>query len=274
MGATLEQTPDMIGRTMVGMGVAAVFALALPGAASAAISAETSGGTLVINGDSSPNTIVVDWDEYFNEVVISDPAPPFEPLTAGAGCVQTVNVGHQNTPELHCSPAGLHAVSVAVGEGDDQVDVAVSRSDELLVGELFPFRVLVVGGEGDDHLQTAGTHGRAFGEQGDDLLYGRIGPTFLSGGPGNDRLTDAEGGNDRLDGGSQGDELDSFAGRDVLIGGDGRDVMHAGKGRDRILAADARRDKRIRCGPGGRDVASVDAVDPVAELCEKVLRIP
>jgi Ca2+-binding RTX toxin-like protein len=261
-------------RTMVGIGVAAAFALALPGAASAAITAETTGGTLVINGDSSPNMVAVDWDEYLNEVVVSDPVAPFEPMTPGPGCVPTVNVGHQNTPELHCSPAELHAVTISVGEGNDDVSVAVSRSDEIRLGDLFPFRVLVVGGEGDDDLQTGGWHGRAFGEEGDDSLYGRIGDTYLSGGSGNDDLIDIDGGNDRLDGGSQGDRLDSFSGRDVLIGGAGRDVMRAGKGRDRILAIDATRDKRVRCGPGGGDVASVDAVDPAAGLCEKVLRIP
>ncbi len=261
-------------KTVGALGVAAAFALLLPGAASAAISAGTTGGTLVINGDSSANMIVVDWDEYLNEMVVSDPIAPFEPLTPGSGCAPTINAGHQNTPELHCSPAGLHAVSVSVGGGDDDVGLAVSRSDELLAGELFPFPALVVGGEGDDSLQTGGWHGRAFGEEGDDVLYGRIGPTYLSGGPGNDDLVDAEGGNDRLDGGSQGDVLDGYGGRDVLIGGDGRDVMHAGEGRDRILAIDSTRDKRIRCGPGGRDVASVDAFDPRAELCEKVLRTP
>jgi Ca2+-binding RTX toxin-like protein len=259
---------------MVSMGVAAAFALALPGAASAAITAGTTAGTLVITGDSGPNMVNVDWDEYVSEVVVSDPVAPFEPLTPGAGCVATVNAAHSNTPELHCSPAGLHAVTVSVGDGDDDVSVAVSRSDELLTGELFPFRVLVVGGQGDDHLQTAGWHGRAFGEEGDDVLYGRLGPTYLSGGPGSDDLIDAEGGNDRLDGGSQGDVLEGFAGRDVLIGGDGRDVMRAGEGRDRILAVDEVRDKRVLCGPGRRDIASVDGIDPAAQLCEKVLRTP
>jgi Ca2+-binding RTX toxin-like protein len=256
------------------LGLAVVAVAAIPATALGSITAEENGGTLVINGDSSANLINVDWDEYYGEVVVSDPVAPFEPLTPGAGCVPTVNGGHQNTPELHCSPVGLHAVSVSVGEGDDTVGVAVSRSDETVTDELFPVPVLVIGGSGDDYLQTAGWHGRAFGEDGDDVLYGRMGPTYLSGGAGNDDLTDAEGGNDRLDGGAQGDVLDSFGGRDLLIGGGGRDVMHAGRGRDRILAVDATRDKRIRCGPGGGDVASVDAIDPAAELCERVLRTP
>jgi Ca2+-binding RTX toxin-like protein len=133
--------------------------------------------------------------------------------------------------------------------------------------------VLVIGGEGDDDLQTAGWHGRAFGEGGNDALYGRMGPTYLSGGSGNDDLSDPEGGNDRLDGGPQGDVLESFSGRDVLIGGDGRDVMGSGTGRDRIYADDAVRDKRIRCGPAGGDVAIVDSADPRAELCERVSRV-
>jgi Ca2+-binding RTX toxin-like protein len=258
--------------TMIALGLAVTAAVALPGAALAAISAETSGGTLVIKGDADANMINVDWDQYLGQVVISDPLPPFEPLTAGAGCVATTNPAHQLTPELHCSPAELRAVSVSAGDGADNVGVAVSRSDELLTGELFPVPALVVGGNGDDYLQTAGWHGRAFGEEGDDVLYGRKGPTILSGGIGNDDLTDAEGGNDRLDGGLQGDVLDSMGGRDTLIGGEGRDVMRAGTGRDRVFADDGMRDKRVRCGPTRGDIAFVDRIDPVPQLCERVLR--
>ena len=255
---------------MAAVGIAVASAVALPGAAVAAITAETNGNTLVVNGDSTDNLINVDWDLYFDLVVISDPVAPFEPLTPGAGCVAAINQGHQNTPELHCIPAGLRAISVSAGDGDDTVSVGVSRSDEFLSDHLFPVRVSVVGGEGDDDLQTAGRHGRAFGEAGDDALYGRLGPTYLSGGSGNDDLSDPEGGNDRLDGGSQGDVLESFSGRDMLIGGDGRDVMRSGSGSDRVLADDGVRDKRIRCGPSGRDVALVDRADPPAQLCERV----
>jgi Ca2+-binding RTX toxin-like protein len=261
-------------RTMTAVVLAVAAVLALPGAALAAITAETNAGTLVINGDSSPNMINVDWDEYLGTMVVSDPVAPFEPLTPGAGCDATANPTHQLTPELHCSPDGLHAISISTGEGSDNVSVAVSRSDELLIGNLFPVPVLVVGGEGDDSLQTAGWHGRAFGEEGDDVLYGRMGPTMLSGGGGNDVLIDPEGGNDRLDGGSQGDVLESFTGRDLLIGGDGRDVMRSGDGRDQILARDYTRDKRVRCGPGRGDVVSVDAADPATQLCERVFRSP
>jgi Ca2+-binding RTX toxin-like protein len=256
------------------LGLAVAAAMMVPGVALGAITVETNRGTLVINGDSTPNMINVDWDEYLDEVVVSDPVAPFEPLTPGTGCAATTNPGHQFTPELHCSPAGLHAITVSAGDGADTVGVSVSRSDETLLGELFPVPVLVIGGQGDDDLQTGGWHGRAFGEEGDDVLYGRIGPTYLSGGDGNDKLADPDGGNDRLDGGAQGDVLDSLGGRDELIGGGGRDVMRSGKGRDRIYAADATRDKRIRCGPGGGDVASVDALDPVPQLCERVLRTP
>jgi Ca2+-binding RTX toxin-like protein len=256
--------------TLSAVGIAIAAAMALPGAAVAAITAGTNGNTLVVNGDSSDNLINVDWDLYSDLVVVSDPVAPFEPLTPGAGCVAAVNQGHQNTPELQCSPGGLRALSVSAGNGADTVDVGVSRSDEFLSDVLFPVPVLVVGGAGDDDLQTGGWHGRAFGEAGDDVLYGRSGPTYLSGGSGNDDLTDPEGGNDRLDGGPQGDVLDSLAGRDTLIGGGGRDVMRSGRGSDRIFADDGVRDKRIRCGPTGGDVALVDRADPAAQLCERV----
>jgi Ca2+-binding RTX toxin-like protein len=255
------------------LALTATAVIALPGAALASIHAERNGDTLMVSGDSGPNTIVLDWDELQPDLIFVKTPLGSEPVSAGGSCVAGDDLPRR-VSEIRCPLAGLRGVDVSAGDGDDTVGVAASRSDETLLEDLFPVPTLVVGGNGDDDLQTGGWHGRAFGEAGDDQLYGRIGPTILSGGSGNDWLTDGDGGNDRLDGGSQGDVLESFSGRDLLIGGDGRDVMRSGTGRDQILARDARRDKRIRCGPGRGDLASVDAVDPAAQLCERVFRSP
>jgi Ca2+-binding RTX toxin-like protein len=254
---------------LVTLGLAVAAPLALPGAAMATITAETTGDTVVVNGDSSNNTINFEWNKQRPELlIVSNPRTPSDPLNAGGACEAGTDPVHM-TPELRCPLAGMRRASISVGDGSDTVSVSVDNADELLP-DLFPIPVSVIGGDGNDDLQTGGWHGRAFGENGDDVLYGRSGPSYLSGGNGNDNLTDPEGGNDRLDGGDQGDVLDSFGGRDVVIGGTGRDVMRAGTGRDRIYAEDGKRDKRIRCGPGGGDFAIRDAEDPRPQLCERV----
>jgi Ca2+-binding RTX toxin-like protein len=254
---------------LLALGLAVAALLALPGAAMATITAETTGDTMVVNGDSSNNMINFEWNKQRPELLsVSNPRTPSEPLSAGGACEAGTDPVHM-TPELRCPLAGLRRASISVGDGSDSVSVSVDNADELLP-DLFPIPVSVIGGNGNDNLQTAGWHGRAFGENGDDVLYGRSGPSYLSGGNGNDNVTDPEGGNDRLDGGDQGDVLDSFGGRDVVIGGTGRDVMRAGTGRDRIYAGDGTRDKRIRCGPGGSDFAIRDAEDPRPQLCERV----
>lgn len=80
------------------------------------------------------------------------------------------------------------------------------------------------------------------------------------GGDGNDIL-DGRGGNDVVDGGN---------GRDRIIGGAGRDTLRGGAGDDTVVARDRTRDA-IDCGPGRRDVATVDRIDAVRG-CEIVRR--
>ncbi|CAN5898545.1 hypothetical protein BH23ACT11_BH23ACT11_17980 [soil metagenome] len=99
----------------------------------------------------------------------------------------------------------------------------------------------VVGGATDDRLHgTAGAESFA-GRDGEDSIYGYSGDDGLSGGEGGDQL----------------------------FGGAGRDVMLGGRGDDLLEARDGRQDY-VDCGPGGHDVASVDAVDQVSPSCEVV----
>jgi Ca2+-binding RTX toxin-like protein len=255
------------------LGLAIAAAVMLPGPARATITADTSGDTLVVSGDAGANTIILDWDEFQPDLIFVKTPLGSEPVSAGGSCVAGADLPRR-VSEIRCPLAGVRRVSVSTGDGDDSVGVAPSRSDETLLDVLFPIPTLIIGGNGDDDLQAGGWHGRAFGEAGDDALYGRLGPTRLSGGTGNDVLTDGDGGNDRLDGGPQGDVLQSTGGRDVLIGDSGRDVMRAGTGRDRIFADDGTRDKQVRCGPTRGDVAFVDSSDPGPQLCERVFRTP
>jgi Ca2+-binding RTX toxin-like protein len=105
----------------------------------------------------------------------------------------------------------------------------------------------------------------------------------LSGGGGNDTLvaTDADG--DQLDGGPGDDTLTGGMGADTIVGGPGRDTvmgdrqarcneLHCdfmdGYGDDTIDVRDGEADT-VQCGPGA-DTVRADAVDRVADDCERV----
>jgi Ca2+-binding RTX toxin-like protein len=93
----------------------------------------------------------------------------------------------------------------------------------------------------------------AFGQGGDDSLYGDAGlPAVIHGGAGNDDLS---GGslNDNLIGGSGNDDLRGYAGNDVLAGGVGNDGLDGMRGRDRCIGGPGRdtprRCERVRSVP-------------------------
>jgi Ca2+-binding RTX toxin-like protein len=109
-----------------------------------------------------------------------------------------------------------------------------------------------------------------FGGPGNDVLLGSSKPQNIRSPyleePGGDRginyseILNGQGGNDRIKG---------FDGTDGLNGGPGKDALDGGKGNDSINAKDGRRDKRVRCGPGKKDVATIDKVDSVSG-CERI----
>lgn len=89
-----------------------------------------------------------------------------------------------------------------------------------------------------------------YGQKGNDHLFGDLGGDFLTGG----------GGDDVLDGGPQArDDPDKTD-----------DTFDAGPGNDMVLAAGHDVDNFIDCGPGKRDVAVIDRIDPKPKGCEKV----
>jgi Ca2+-binding RTX toxin-like protein len=111
-------------------------------------------------------------------------------------------------------------------------------------------------------------------DSGDDrfeLTRGSVARARLSGAGGDDVLIAAAGHYDSLIGGPGDDRLLGRANQDRLSGSRGRDVLIGGTGDDRLEAADGRRDRAIKCGPG-TDIAIVDDRDPRPTDCENVER--
>ena len=82
----------------------------------------------------------------------------------------------------------------------------------------------------------------AYGNDGDDRLYGGSLPDFLYGGSGADKLDGRAGsdyiygasGSDKIYGGTGGDYLYAASGNDLILGGDGDDQLYGELGRDRL----------------------------------------
>lgn len=155
------------------------------------------------------------------------------PLAAGTGCTGDPLL----SPRVSCQAAGVTAIEVATGDGDDSVTVTV------------PLAV------------------RAFGGAGDDVLASSGGADLLDGGDGNDRL-DAGEGDDTLLGGVGDDELHGGPGADRLDGDRGHDSADGAEGNDYILVRDRRSDAAF-CG-AGRDRVRAEVLDSLDFSCERV----
>ena len=156
------------------------------------------------------------------------------PLSAGAGCEPFGG-------SVRCDPAGVSEVRVVLGDGDDSVHFGEEDEDDT-----YPMTLTAAGGDGNDDL---------------DALFVSV-PVTLVGETGDDRLQGGNG-DDRLDGGDGADVIDPSAGRDVAVGGAGDDRIEA-----LVDGPD-----QIACG-AGRDETDGDAVDVVADDCERQTGIP
>lgn len=115
----------------------------------------------------------------------------------------------------------------------------------------------MIGGAGNDFIEGYGT----FEGNNDNKA------NVFRGGDGNDVLISDEG-PDRLFGDGGADRLLSGAQQDLLTGGKGRDFMKGEGQKDHIFARDGERDRRLDCGPGGRqESAQRDRIDPAPISC-------
>lgn len=97
-------------------------------------------------------------------------------------------------------------------------------------------RVIVYGGGGDDFItgQFTGSSGvEVYGGDGNDQLFGNLGPSTLFGGNGNDLLIGGAG-NESLDGGQGQDTIQGNDGNDVLIGPGANTLLDGGNGNDQL----------------------------------------
>jgi len=126
----------------------------------------------------------------------------------------------------------------------------------------------LVGGPGNDGVQSGGGadnvlggSGNDFvtGDSGSDSLVGEEGMDLVDGGPGSDRVGGGDGPNLLIDGPFE------ETSRDTLSGGDGNDAFFAD---NRPATRDI-----VTCGPGFDRVAA-DERDLVASDCEQVRRGP
>lgn len=107
--------------------------------------------------------------------------------------------------------------------------VATSVAGTVLTGTANDDRL--VGGEGNDSINTLAGNDFASGQEGNDSINGGDGKDFLEGGSGDDGLSgDAasdrlygEAGNDTLNGGGENDTINGGTGNDTLTGGAGAD---------------------------------------------------
>jgi RTX calcium-binding nonapeptide repeat (4 copies) len=154
------------------------------------------------------------------------------------------------------------------------------RDADLIVRQVTPFNLKLMGGDGQDTLSSAGIGPRSFGAVTSVLLRGGGDSDHLRGGPRRDLIEGGDdgdvlygrGGDDRLTGGEGGDLVIGGEGDDDIAGGGTEpslDFLFGGRGRDSLNAIDGILD-RLDCGPGGPDHAYIDTSDEWSrETCEK-----
>jgi hypothetical protein len=265
----------MVSKTAVG--IVSVLLLCAAAPAASASSVRLSGGTLVY--DAAPGeTNLMDVTRAGGVLRITDPGATID---AHVGC-------QRRGPHFAtCRGAGVDAIFVNAGDGDDSValdglslpaTLVGGDGNDRLVGGAGPDTLdggagddTLQGGGGDDHLDGGDGNDSMNGGQGDDVLRGAAGDDDLSGDNGDDVL-DGSDGFDTLDGGPGSDVLLGGNDADQLTGGPGADQLFGGPGNDFLFAGDGELDL-IDCGDG-QDATTFDPFDARDLSCEVVPLVP
>ncbi|MFH9672080.1 calcium-binding protein [Streptomyces sp. NPDC017405] len=156
--------------------------------------------------------------------------------------------------ELPTGSARSDRIDVFLGDGDDEIvtsdpgvgtvrggpgdDVLHAHTAHTVRGDagndMVMGRVVLDGGDGDDHLMGDDTDQRLWGGRGDDRIEAYGGADIVYAGPGEDRALGGDG-RDTLLGGPGDDNLDGEDGDDLVVGGPGRDTVTGGPGHDVVL---------------------------------------
>jgi hypothetical protein len=162
---------------------------------------------------------------------MSDPAG----IVAGVGCLRD-RAGDPTT--VLCSyTRDAYATDIDLGDGDDRLRVVGNPLNGA--------KPNLIGGAGNDTIESGPDGSVIKGGAGDDVLIGGGGYDDLQGEEGEDRLT----------GGADPDRFDGGAGNDVL---DSRDGVRGGKFGE-----------NVDCG-AGRDQLTLDVSDFPSRTCERV----
>lgn len=201
-------------------------ALQVPGTASAAsVSADpfNPGGLVVSDLASETNAMTVHAEP--GVLVVDD---TIAALTTTAP--QCALVG---TQEVRCVSAGVRALTVRLGGGNDSFRLDDSVSTVAGIG-----LVSIDGQAGDDQVISGEGAQTLFGSAGNDRLDAGAGGDTILGQAGDDIAVGGDGSDD-LRGGTGNDQLSGGAGDDDVRGDDGADVVSGGDGADRLEAPDA-----------------------------------
>jgi Ca2+-binding RTX toxin-like protein len=193
-------------RRALTIALATTSLLAVPGIASATVTATSDGTTATLTGTDAPESIDITF--YEGNLLINGDA------AAGPGCTQDDSGG-----AITC-PGGAGGATVATGGGDDRVHSYLADAPSARYGRYDL-------GAGNDFVEGYGSE-VVQGGAGNDQIDGLSGDDDLDGGDGADKL-DGGLGADTIRGGAGDDQLKSdpmeVKAPDVIDGGPGRDSI-------------------------------------------------
>jgi Ca2+-binding RTX toxin-like protein len=215
----------------------------------------SSGGVIRHEPGAGERSILVVSPGSGNELAFTDVGPA--DIRAGAGC--TFVRGDDSEPYVTCPSAGVGAVTIDLGDGNDTASLLFSGTAAQ------PAPIAVSGGSGTDGVITSGAV--TLDGVADD------GPKGLDNiGADVENVTNAyEGIDDRFAGSAAANRLESPGGTDVMSGAGGDDYINT---RDVLFNREesgALPPDQVTCG-SGNDIADVDDRDVVAADCEIVIR--
>jgi Ca2+-binding RTX toxin-like protein len=252
-------------RTAAVAAIAAAAALALPGAANAAVTGAVSGNSAVLTGDAANDNIVVSVDggllrhnlgtatgfnsaNDFDSAVAGDQTlTNAATLTIDGGAGDDIIVGgpgadhligNEGNDRLTGAPG---ADDVDGGNGNDVMIWNNGDGNDTNDGDAGADQVLITNGAADDQMKVSPlAGGRTLFERANNPFTVDIGTSenlTITSFSGNDKLETAAGVTlpMNIDAGPGDDHITTGDGADVVQGGDGVDTLNGGAGGDRIL---------------------------------------